>query len=611
MHHPTVFRGSGFQTFVALGLVFLLSLGPVTPRTHAAPQRERIETESDHKKDDPCSQLKELEDDGDGRLKNLISRCRAGGSSSGVVKGDFNGDGYADLAIGEPDATVGGHAGAGDVIVLLGSATGLVTSNRQLWYEGRTPGSPEAGDSFGFSLASGDFNGDGYSDLAIGIPNKNVSTPGLFGPTVHAQSGAVVVLYGSPNGLTTTDPSVPPARVFNLTMANLPPAPAFCSWQLDHAHLGLSLAWGDFNHDGRGDLAIGAPKLSPVSGLSLCSSFALGGVWEVLGTGSGAGGGLGLTGNQVWTQVNVPGLTDASPLELGFSLAAADFNNDGFDDLAIGAPIMQTPSGAFTGGVVILFGGLVSANPGSGFQKFTLDSVTAPGAGQDNAFFGISLAAGDFNGDGKHDLAIGAPGAHSGVSGTATGFVITMFGSQTVGLTTAGNQLINAATVGQTAHNNDQFGSVLAAGDFNGDGRSDLAIGIPFRDYNGLANAGEVDVIYGSPSGLSATTHAPLILHNLATPHAGDRFGASLTAWNFGRDELSFSNGLAFFRKTADLAVGIPYQAVNGVSGAGAINVFYGSVASNGLNVPNAVIFTADSIGIGGQAGAHFGASLY
>jgi hypothetical protein len=93
--------------------------------------------------------------------------------------------------------------------------------------------------------------------------------------------------------------------------------------------------------------------------------------------------------------------------------------------------------------------------------------------------------------------------------------------------------------------------------------------------------------------------------------HSGDRFGAALTAWNFGRNEVTFSNGLALLLKTADLAVGVPYQDVNGVSNAGAADIFYGSVFTHGLSTGNSAVLTADNLNIGGLAGAHFGAAMY
>jgi hypothetical protein len=79
--------------------------------------------------DVPCDQLP----DPAVQAPGIDKKCPPGGSSSGVAKGDFNGDGFADLAIGEPGATVDGYSSAGDVIVIYGSSGGLTTN---------TPGIP-------------------------------------------------------------------------------------------------------------------------------------------------------------------------------------------------------------------------------------------------------------------------------------------------------------------------------------------------------------------------------------------------------------------------------------------------------------------------------------
>src|SRR5579871_6792363 len=125
-------------------------------------------------RDDPCTHLP----DPQGKANGIDKKCPALGSSSGVAKGDFNGDGFADLAIGEPGATISGQASAGDVIILYGSSSGLTAAGKALFYEGpdrSLPGTPTAGDQFGSALASGDFNGDGFSDLAIGVPGMTTA----------------------------------------------------------------------------------------------------------------------------------------------------------------------------------------------------------------------------------------------------------------------------------------------------------------------------------------------------------------------------------------------------------------------------------------------------
>src|SRR5207302_7476375 len=114
-----------------------------------------------------------------GHHKKQVAR---GGGSSGIVKGDFNGDGFADLAIGVPEKdTPSTVANSGAVIVIYGSADGLVAPPNlslipriQFWSQNSpgVPGASEPSDHFGSALASGDFNGDGFSDLAIGAPDE-------------------------------------------------------------------------------------------------------------------------------------------------------------------------------------------------------------------------------------------------------------------------------------------------------------------------------------------------------------------------------------------------------------------------------------------------------
>src|ERR1041385_4649018 len=112
-------------------------------------------------------------------------------------KPDFNGDGYADLVVGAPGEgiLVGGinQPGAGAINVIYGNGTGLNASTpvaNQSWDQGTLGVDiPEKGDHFGAALAFGDFNHDGFTDVAIGVPGED---GGL---------GAVDVVYGSGLGL--------------------------------------------------------------------------------------------------------------------------------------------------------------------------------------------------------------------------------------------------------------------------------------------------------------------------------------------------------------------------------------------------------------------------
>src|SRR5262245_51982667 len=113
--------------------------------------------------------------------------------AASTMHGDFNGDGFADAAVGVDLKDVNGQADAGAVSVIYGSAAGLASGGNQLFTQD-SPGmldQAEVGDQFGRYMGGGDFNGDGFFDLAIGDPLEDVDGPN--GPIVDA--GAVQIMY--------------------------------------------------------------------------------------------------------------------------------------------------------------------------------------------------------------------------------------------------------------------------------------------------------------------------------------------------------------------------------------------------------------------------------
>ncbi len=164
-----------------------------------------------------------------------------------LAVGDFDDDGFDDLAVASPRRVVGNATRAGVVTILYGSPEGLRMSLRSLTFSladlGRAAGTD---DLFGYSLAVGDFDRDGFDDLAIGTPGENEG--GL------ADTGLVSVAYGSASGLRTQG-----ARHFNAVSAGL-------SVSLRASdEFGYSLAAADFNDDGVDDLAIGLNKIDATS----------------------------------------------------------------------------------------------------------------------------------------------------------------------------------------------------------------------------------------------------------------------------------------------------------------------------------------------------------
>jgi hypothetical protein len=317
---------------------------------------------------------------------------------------------------------------------------------------------------FGFSVASGDFDGDGIMDLAVGIPFDN------------NERGTVNVFRGSDTGISESDVQKWTKGASGIGGTDVP-----------GDRFGYSLVAGDFNGDNVADLAIGVPG-DNTAGVHAGSSIVLYG---------SKGTGLVSFGSQLWSQGigGVPGAAGAGDL-FGASLAAGDFNGDNVADLAIGVPGDNT-AGVHAGSSIVLYGSKGTGLVSFGSQLWSRKSNSNLGNPAEGDRFGQSLSAGDFDGNGYDDLAIGVPGANVGDTAGA-GAVIVFYGTET-GLSTLRNQLWDQNGLDNSggAEAGDAFGSALAAGDFNGDGVADLAIGVPGEDIVAVVNAGSVNVLYG------------------------------------------------------------------------------------------------------------------
>jgi hypothetical protein len=493
-----------------------------------------------------------------------LPRQRAAGVLQPVIHpaGDFNGDGFADLAVGVPFEDVGGAPDAGAVNVLYGSSGGLAAAGNQFWTQD-SPGigdAVEPNDQFGFAMAPGDFNHDGFADLAIGVPLED-------GPE---DSGAVNVIYGSATGLGPSGNQVWTQD-----------SPGIRNVRERGDQFGRAVATGDFNHDDFDDLAVGVP-FENVNGHSRAGAV------NVL---YGSTGGLVATGNQFWSQDSA-GVVNASERgdTLGFSLAASDFNGDSFADLAVGVPGEGGPPGAGAVSVILgSSGGLRAA----GNRLWSQNSRGVKDGSEAVDQFGYSLAGGDFNHDGFADLAVGVPFEDISKKANA-GAVNVLYGSAS-GLRAFRNQFWTQDSPGirNATERGDEFGFSLAASDFNDDGLADLAIGIPGEDPP--SNGGSVAVVFGHSPALSSASSELWSQNSLGggPSEVADLFGFSLTAGAFG-------NGPA-----GDLAIGVAGEDVPGNVDAGAVNVGYGS--PGGLRPEGSQYWTQDQLIGPAEAGDRFG----
>lgn len=463
------------------------------------------------------------------------------GFGSALAVGDFDGDGYQDLAIGVPDEHLPSASGevlnAGAVLLLYGSASGLDLARAQAWSQD-APGvldQAEIDDFFGQELAAGDFNADAFDDLAITALRETLDA--------HIE-GAVHVLYGSALGLSATGDQL-------WSQSD----PAVAGESSSASSFGASLATGDFDGDGFVDLAIGVPvDLEPGSEI-------LGGVNVLFGSAMG----LTADGDQHFLAADLGGMEDYTLF--GLALAAGDFDADGFTDLAVGAPDDDFVGQSSVGSVRVLFG--------SGLGLTTDRDLYLLGP-QALGEQGKALAACDFDGDGDDDLAIGIPGRDVGASGDAAGSVVLRLGHDG-GLLDGGEWHQDTPGIQGVAEANDRFGGALTCGDFDADGRPDLAIGAPSEDVpNDEPDSGALHVLLGAPTGLTAAGNqlwyrSLLPIADASPDDAQERFAGALAAGDFD------GNG------HADLAIGAPGEWTPFADHAGAVFVLHGFLFADGF----------------------------
>jgi hypothetical protein len=481
----------------------------------------------------------------------------AGGSETGdafgraLARGDFDGDGYADLAVGVPNEDIGTVADAGMVNVLHGGPFGIGPVRNQAWHHdvAGVPGVAAAGDRLGAALAAGDIDRDGFDDLAIGAPGAAVSG--------NAAAGHVLVLYGSPAGLTVNG-----AQVRHEDSAGVAGVAAV------RDTFATSLALGDLDGDGFGDLAVGIP------GQDLGSVVDAGAALLLFGSPWGLDSLRSVVLQQPTGRAIAGDLLPEPSDRFGSSLAVCNFDGDAYGDLAVGVPNEDVGTLRDAGAVHVFYGassGLVRAN-----QLWHQNSLDIEGVSEAYDLFGTSLACGDFDADEIADLAIGVPAEDVGTLADA-GAVNVIYGAPG-SLTAAGNQIWdqNSPNIEGASEAGDAFGAILAAGDLIGDGADDLAIGAPGEDL-AVADAGAVAVLRGSWLEEGLSRFADVFLSEPTSAQvAGDAYGSSLAIGDFDGErvlEIDADSDGVFDASPLELAVGVPRDDRGTATDAGSVRL--------------------------------------
>jgi prepilin-type N-terminal cleavage/methylation domain-containing protein len=454
-----------------------------------------------------------------------------------------------------------------------------------------------ADDNSGWSHAFGDVNGDGITDLAVGVPR--ISAGG--------NAGSVYVVFGTAIGLTN------PFLLSGLDGTN---GFVLNSTEADD-HAGYDVEMGDVNADGVQDIIIGAPQANGGAG-KVYVVFGHTGTWAAaislatlagndglvingenagdhagfsVGTGDAnrdramdivigapdydAGGNTDSGGVYVvlghftvWpASINLASLSGQGFLlegvddndRMGFAVHSADVNGDAIDDLLMGAP----SAGATPGTAYALFG------KKKGWKDQKMKAVTAStgfkmlGAANGDGL-GSSISAADVNGNGVNDILVGAPGQNA-----STGAAYVIFGQRAKKLKTLEVSNLNGTNgfriTGVSAGN--ITATAIVGGDINGDGYADVVLGAPGAAPGGRVQAGSTYFVFGAATGWPSSLNLAALNGTngfiLDGTTAGDQSGFSLAVGDLNGD----------FR--TDTGIGAPYAGYT-ASQAGAVYTFFG-----------------------------------
>ncbi|MBX7042007.1 MAG: FG-GAP-like repeat-containing protein [Ignavibacteria bacterium] len=377
--------------------------------------------------------------------------------------GDLNRDGYSDIIVGAAHPTQPGKA-----FVYFGGAS--MNEFADVTYTGESNA-----DNFGVSVAAtGDFTGDGYTELLVGASEHNSqvgrayfyeyniipenfaldSVKRLFGPGSFQGFGMSVSSAGDVNkdGFndfivgSTWNASTGKAYIFyGGTVFDTIPDVILSGEEGQSSEFGKVVSTaGDVNGDGYDDVIVGAVHYSTNTGRAY----------------------IYFGGAQMNNVADIIMSGVSSDRYFGASVSSDDFNGDGFSDVLIGEP----GSSSSIGNAYIFFGGIAMDN---------VPDVTMTGETAGSYFGFLSSPAGDVNGDSYPDVIVSAT-HYDGQTGRAYIYLGGSNMSSNIYLTLFGE--------------GGNFGSWLSAGDVTGDGFSDVIVG---ASQYGSSDAGRVYIYYG------------------------------------------------------------------------------------------------------------------
>lgn len=458
----------------------------------------------------------------------------SGGASTNftvMAKNDINGDGFSDVAVTQRKSS------GSKVYIYNGAAAGLSTTASSLISCSLN------NQFFGYSLSYGDINADGFSDIAVS----------------RKGGGVEHVFFGSSTGIASCDVCASEcSSLLTITHSN--------SASYFGASSDLS---GDLNGDGFDDLAVGATAIGKVYLFQGGVSWAATSLAEA--------------------DANAVIIEKAAFDWLGTSMSSSgDFNNDGYDDLAVSA--FGAGSSLPHSGAVYIFNGLSSGIASCDMSTGCLPNATITGAHASD-YIGSGVGnAGDINGDGYDDLLVGAGLTAPLFKGYASIFMGSSGGISSCDLSSG---CIGSVTIIGVA-DGDGFGfTVSGLGDIDLDGYDDISMSAPW--VNGITRPGKSYIFYGQAAGFQNCDLA------VGCP-AQMRISTTIGRTNLDFLGISFA-GMGDVNRDgfSDLIIGSPGAGTGGLN-QGQAYVFNGSTTGitdcdlAGACVPN-VTFTGEQNG--------------